>query len=107
MEIAEDAIEAVEEWLRVNFPRHDVRFKAIWDREVVLFRARLREPAAPRYELEISYEAFEDHDAATIVEDLDSQNAAQLLRDKPTVRLMYNRFRRLVETDRHSSRQQL
>ena len=103
MKIDQTRIEAVDAWFRVDFPDHEVESGEIFDREVVLFRAELPELHAPRYELEISYEAFQDHDAQTIVNDLNVQKASERLRDEPTVRLMYNRFRRLVETDRHSS----
>ena len=100
MQFDDDTVNAVEDWFRTNFPDHDVESGKIFDRMVTLFRA-FRPKSIP-YELEISYEAFQDHDTATIVGDLDRLTAAQRLHEQPDLRLMYNRHRQLVETDRHS-----
>ncbi len=95
------AIKAVEDWCSATFEDHVVESGTL-DREVVLFRAHLNVPHSPRYELEISYEAFEDRDPQTLTRDLDFLKAAAKLRERPSVRLMYTLRRRLVETDRHS-----
>ena len=96
----DDSVNAVEGWFRTNFPDHSVESGRISDRMLMLFRAF--RPNSTPHELEISDEAFQDHDAATIVGDLDRLHAARELRDKSVVRFMYNRHRQLVETDRHS-----
>ena len=93
-------VTTVEDWFRTNFPDHNVESAEIFDRMVVLFRTS--RPRSVPYELEISYEAFQDHDADTIVGDLDRLKAAQQLKEQPKVRLTYNRQRQLVETDRYS-----
>jgi hypothetical protein len=69
-------IEAVEDWCKAKFVDHFVESRVIGDREDVLFRAYVP-GASPRYELEVSYEAFEDYEANTIVQDLDRLNAAE------------------------------
>ncbi len=100
MNIDPATVTIVEDWFRWNFTDHDVESAEIFDRMVVLFRTS--RPRSVPYELEISYEAFQDHDADTIVGDLDRLKAAQQLKEQPKVRLMYNRQRQLVETDRYS-----
>ena len=95
-------INKVETWFRENFPGHAVVWKDIGDREVILFQAHEEKPRAPRFELEVSYEAFEDHGADVIMRDLTAKRVADRLQQDPAVRLMYDRRRTLSETDRHS-----
>ena len=95
------AIKAVEDWFSARFEDHLVESDTIRE-AVMLFRACLNLEHSPCYELEISYNAFEDRDPQTITRDLDSLKAAAKLREQPSVRLMYNRYRRLVKTYRHS-----
>lgn len=96
----DDTVNAVEGWFRTNFPDHSIESGKDFDRMLMLFRAF--RPKSTPHELEISYEAFQDHDTAIILGDLDRLQAARELRDRPNVRFMYNRHRQLVETDRHS-----
>ena len=81
MKIDQKKIETVETWFHLNFPGHEVESEEIGNRKgkVVLIWAELLKPRAPRYELEISYEAIQDHDAQTIVNDLNAMKAAEHL----------------------------
>ncbi len=92
------AIAVVKDWFKQNFPDHTVECGLIGKREVVLFRAYLPVPRSPRYEIEVSFEAFEDQAPSTIIRDLDAAGAGQRLRNVPTARLLYDRHRRLRET---------
>jgi hypothetical protein len=95
-------ITTIEAWFRESFPEHTVASQVVGSREVVLFRVHEEEPGAPRFELEVSYEAFEEHGADAIATDLTAKRVADRLRQDPAVRLMYHRRQALVETDRHS-----
>jgi hypothetical protein len=97
-----DDITKIEAWFSESFPSHTVASKDIGTREVVLFRAHKETPRAPRYELEVSYEAFEDHGADAIVKDLVAKGVARRLQQDPAIRLMYDRRQILAPTDRHS-----
>ena len=91
------AIAVIKDWFKQTFPDHTVECGLIAKREVVLFRAYLPVPRSPRYEIEVSFEAFEDQDPATIIRDLDAAGAGQRLRNASTARLLYDRLRRLRE----------
>lgn len=92
---SQEQVVAIEEWLRSAFPGHEVASGDLPARDVVLFRTHRQEPRSPRYELEISYEAFEDNPIETILGDLGSQRTADRLRSHPERRLMFDRFRQL------------
>ena len=91
------AVAVIKDWFTQTFPGHTVECGIVGQREVVLFRAYLPVPRSPRYEIEVSFEAFADQRASTIVHDLDAAGAAQRLRKAPTARLLYDRRRRLRE----------
>ena len=76
---------------REKFADAHVESGRIFDRDVVLFRARDRKAPAPAKEIEISYEAFEDHTLKDIQDALERQNAAQLLIQHPNRRLFLSR----------------
>jgi hypothetical protein len=96
------AMEAIERWFHENFQGYVVTSRDILARSVILLRAHEDRPRAPRHELEVSHEALEDNPIETIVADLTRMGIANRLKEQPEVRLMYNRFRQVVETDRHS-----
>lgn len=102
MEPLQPAIEAIERWFRDGFPGYIVTSSDIVARSVIVIRAHEDRPRAPRLELEVSYEALEDNPIETIVADLTRLGIASRLREQPEVRVMYNRFRQVVETERHS-----
>ncbi len=83
---------AVEEWMRASFPETYVASEGDFDREVYLFRARESKRGGNRYEIEISYEAFEDHAAGKIVTMLNGINAAERLEAEPNRRFFLDRF---------------
>jgi hypothetical protein len=95
----EDSFKNIEEWLATALPGTQASHAQL-DRETVLFRAHEARSGAPRYELEISREAFEDQRAETIVADLILQKVADRLRADPTMRLSYTRDRNVphIET---------
>ena len=88
----EDSLKNISEWLGGTLPGTDVSHAHL-DRETVLFRGHEARSGAPRYEIEISREALEDHPAATIVADLIREKVADRLRADPTMRLNYTRDR--------------
>lgn len=102
MEPLQAAIEAVARWFHENFQGYVVTSSDIVARSVILLRAHEDRPRAPRLELEVSYEALEDNPIETIVADLTRLGVADRLREQPEVRVMYNRFRQIVQTERHS-----
>ena len=81
-------IAAVEAWLREKFSGADVESGHIFNRDVVLFRARTETGPTGAKELEISDETFEDHTATTIIQALDSQDTATRLSQHPSQRLL-------------------
>jgi len=85
-------IAALEDWLRAAFPEAQVSAEGDFDREVYLFRARENKRGGNRYEIEISYETFEDHSAAKIVTMLNGINAAERLETEPNSRFFLDRF---------------
>ena len=95
----DDSFKTIEQWLVNSFPGTQASY-AVLDREVVLFRVHEPRPGAPRLELEISREAFEDRKVETIVADLVRQRVTDRLRADPTLRLNYTRDRDIphVET---------
>jgi hypothetical protein len=90
----EAAFKHVEHWLVSALPGTVPSHRAL-DRDMVLFRAHEPLPGSPRYELEMSREALEDHKVETIVADLVRQKVADRLRADPTMRLNYNRDRQV------------
>lgn len=97
MNVPAEAVEAVEQWLKEQFPDAQVDSGEIFERDVVLFRAS---EETDHYELEITEEAFRDHSTDTILDDLESQDVARRLRQDPTLRLQYRSSRRVpyIET---------
>jgi hypothetical protein len=72
MEPTQAQVSAVEHWFRSAFPGYEVSSHDLPKRMVVLFRAHESKARAPRHELEVSYEAFDDNSIETILNDLTS-----------------------------------
>jgi hypothetical protein len=94
----DNSFKSIEQWLQATLPGTAASHAPL-DREVVLFRAHEPRSGAPRYELEISREAFEDHIVETIVADLVQQKVADRLRADPTMRLTYSRDRNVPQLE--------
>src|SRR5688500_18573208 len=96
MHPSSEKISAVENWFSEEFPGHVVESHELISREAILYRAHEPRPRAPRFELIVSFEAFDDNPIDTIVGDLRARRAGDLLRRESPQRLMYDRFRRIV-----------
>lgn len=88
----DDAFKSVAKWLANALPGTEVSY-GVLDRETVLYRVHAPHAGAPRYELEISREAFEDHPVETILADLARLKIPDRLCVDPTMRLNYTRDR--------------
>jgi len=78
-----EQIKPVEEWLREALPAPVVVSGEQFSRELIWFRANEEKPGTPRYRLEISYEAFEDHSSDALVSTLKRVKAAETMRANP------------------------
>jgi hypothetical protein len=90
-----EQVSAVEEWLRRSFPSASVASEGDFDREVYLFRARNERVPTPAAEVEISYEAFDDHPVSEIIAALERHGASDRLRQEPQRRLFLDRALKL------------
>ena len=89
---SKSAIATIEEWFAAKFPERSVESGLI-DNDTVLLRASAFKQ--PPFELAISFEAFEDHEPAAILDDLERGGIAEAFRIDPTPRRLYDRFRRI------------
>lgn len=81
----DDEVDRVMDLLRREFPDAELLDPPHRDKrkDTVLFRAK---DGRTKYELEVPWEAFEDH---AVTEDLENQGIRDLLRDRPNMRLPY------------------